>query len=125
MDLTPPITTKQFVCWLVVFTSGMVLWAMPGEILWPFGVGVLAMSNVIRMDKRERSRPLLVREILWTLVGVILFIALIFAAEIWSPGRVVAPFLDLLRRPLLVAFLWAVAAVFGYQSYRASQPIPP
>ena|SRR5258705_267673 len=124
--MTPKvITKKQFIAWLVAFTTGMTLWAAPGKLLWPFGCLLLGFSGLILMAPHERSRPLPIREALWIFGGVLMFATVMVALK-WllpnglPPNDFGIQVARVIRHPVFVAILWALIAGINYRRWKAT-----
>jgi len=114
--MTPtPITKKQFIGWLIVFTFGMALWAFLADGLWGIGMAIVAFSNFILLTPHERSRRLPGREVLWLFGSLIVLAVLMFASKRWLPDDFGAPVARAIRHPAVVAVLWSLLVWLTYR----------
>jgi hypothetical protein len=114
-----PISKKQFVSWLVVFTIGMAVWTSP--IFWSIGVVIIAFGNLTLMTPQERSRPVPGGELLWMFGGLLVLAALMFAAKRWVPDDFGARVARVIQHPAVAAVLWALVVWLTYRRYRATK----
>jgi hypothetical protein len=110
-----PLTKKQFIGWLIVFTIGMTLWVSLPDSLWTIAIGIVTLGNLILITSNDRSLSLRTSEVLYICGGVLVFGALIFASKRWLSDDFGIPLAKAIRHPVSVAILWALAVCLIYR----------
>ena len=113
-----PITKRQFFSWLVVFTIGLAVWALPSDSGWFRGGSILACSNLILMSPSERSRHLRAREVLRIIALMIVYLVLMIVVGRSIPEHFGASLARLLQHPVSIAVIWLATVWIIYRRHR-------
>lgn len=122
-----PITTKQFVGWLIITGIGVAMWILLPESLFGLVGVVIGFSGFILMSPAELHQPLGLKQSVQALGFLLVSVLVFFALRRWvgdDGGREVLRFM---RQPGFILPVWIVGIWLTYRRWQfgkqTAQPI--
>jgi hypothetical protein len=116
-----PITTKQFIWWLVVTGFGVMLWIVLPEPLFGLACGVLCLSGLILQIPGERHEPIGRKQAIQIVSALAVVVVAILALRHWVSDEQGHEIVRFMKHPGFILPIWLYGIWLTYRRWQVAR----